>query len=102
MTVEHFDRMFTERNGVCAICRKAPAAHIDHDHDTNRARGLLCFDGNGALGQFRDRTELMLRAMAYPDQHPADLPDYQATVFIGEFESPRPAGEPAPYPAAPA
>lgn len=28
-------------------------------------RGLLCFNCNGARGQFRDRTDLMLRAVGY-------------------------------------
>jgi hypothetical protein len=57
--------MFAEQNGVCAICREAAAAHVDHDHDTGRVRGLLCFNCNGALGQFRDRADLMLRAVEY-------------------------------------
>lgn len=46
-------------------CREAPADQVDHDHATNRVRGLLCFNCNGALGQFRDRTDLMLRAVSY-------------------------------------
>jgi hypothetical protein len=65
ITVEHFDRMFAEQGGVCAICEEAPAVHVDHDHDTKRVRGLLCFNCNGALGQFRDRTDLMVKAVAY-------------------------------------
>lgn len=65
ITAEHFDRMLADQEGVCAICREAPAEHVDHDHETERVRGLLCFNCNGALGQFRDRTELMLRAVAY-------------------------------------
>jgi hypothetical protein len=57
--------MLAEQGGMCAICREAPAEHVDHDHVTRRVRGLLCFNCNGALGQFRDRTDLMLRAVAY-------------------------------------
>jgi hypothetical protein len=49
----------------CAICEEAPAAHVDHDHETERVRGALCFNGNGARGQFRDRTGLMAKAVAY-------------------------------------
>lgn len=65
ITVEHFERMFAEQGGLCAICREAPAEHVDHDHATGRVRALLCFNCNGALGQFRDRPELMLAAYAY-------------------------------------
>ncbi len=57
--------MLAEQDGLCAICREAPADQVDHDHATKRVRGLLCFNCNGALGQFRDRPELMLRAVAY-------------------------------------
>lgn len=65
ITAEHFEQMFAEQDGLCAICREAPGDQVDHDHATNRVRGLLCFNCNGALGQFRDRTDLMLRAIAY-------------------------------------
>ena len=64
ITAEHFDRMLAEQGGLCALCREAPAQHVDHDHATNRVRALLCFNCNGALGQFRDRADLMLRAAA--------------------------------------
>lgn len=59
--------MLAEQGGLCAICREAPAEHVDHDHATGRVRGLLCFNCNGALGQFRDRRDLMVRAIAYLD-----------------------------------
>ncbi|MBE7186743.1 endonuclease VII domain-containing protein, partial [Jatrophihabitans endophyticus] len=51
ITAKHADQMLAEQNGVCAICLEAPAAHVDHDHETGRVRGLLCFNCNGALGQ---------------------------------------------------
>jgi hypothetical protein len=65
ITAEHFDQMFAEQDGLCKICQEAPASHVDHDHATGRVRGLLCFNCNGALGQFRDRTDLIMRAVAY-------------------------------------
>ncbi|WP_375490152.1 endonuclease VII domain-containing protein [uncultured Jatrophihabitans sp.] len=65
ITAEHADQMLAEQDGLCAICREAPAAHVDHDHASGRVRGLLCFNCNGALGQFRDRADLMLRAADY-------------------------------------
>lgn len=76
--------MFAEQDGLCAICREAPAQHVDHDHDTKRVRGLLCFNCNGALGQFRDRTDLMLRAVAYlRDERFPEHAEYVLNVVIG-------------------
>jgi Recombination endonuclease VII len=98
ITAEHFDRMFEEQGGLCAICREAPAEHVDHNHQTGRVRGLLCFNCNGALGQFRDRRDLMLRAIAYVDANGyvpiADRPDFQFALFHGDSTSPRPDDEP--------
>lgn len=90
ITVEHYDAMLAEQDGLCAICREAPAVHVDHDHVTDRVRGLLCFNCNGALGQFRDRTDLMLRAVAY--LRPADYgrlaADPAVTLTLGAYLGP--------------
>jgi recombination endonuclease VII len=97
ITSEHFDQMLAEQSGLCAICREAPAEHVDHDHSSGRVRGLLCFNCNGALGQFRDRADLMLRAIAYLGRDVrtpiADLPEFSFGVVLGDTTSPRPADE---------
>ena len=95
ITAEHFDTMFADQGGVCAICREAKAEHVDHDHATGRVRGLRCFNCNGALGQFRDRTDLMLLAVAYLRRD--TVPDWASpglTYFLGDIEDPRPPDEP--------
>jgi hypothetical protein len=52
---------------------------------------------NGALGQFRDRTDLMLRAIADLGNDDAigasDLPALHFGVHIGDFTDPRPEDE---------
>ncbi|MET7905523.1 endonuclease domain-containing protein [Streptomyces sp. NPDC005355] len=53
--------------GVCAIRLTAPAVHVDHCHETGRVRGVLCFNCNAALGQFKDRADAIRRAAAYPE-----------------------------------
>ena len=99
ITAEHADRMLAEQGGLCAICREAPGVHVDHDHATERVRGLLCFNCNQALGNFRDRRDLLLRAAMYLDGGPLAVVDtlpFTLAMVHGEFESPRPADEPAP------
>lgn len=39
--------------------------HLDHDHVTNRFRGLLCHRHNAGLGHFNDSIEDLQDAIAY-------------------------------------
>jgi hypothetical protein len=57
--------MVEAQGGVCAICQEGKAEHFDHDHLTGTVRGILCFNCNGGLGQFRDRADVMERAITY-------------------------------------
>ena len=65
MTNAEFQAMVDAQGGLCAICVERPAVHVDHDHKTGQVRGVLCFPCNAALGQFRDRTDLLARAASY-------------------------------------
>lgn len=38
---------------------------MDHDHETNQIRGLLCFTCNTALGKFLDSEKLLEAALTY-------------------------------------
>jgi hypothetical protein len=61
--------MLEAQGGVCAICRTAPAVHVDHDHETGAVRALLCFNCNGGLGQFKDNPEALHAAAYYVAFH---------------------------------
>ncbi len=74
ITAAEADAMLTAQGGLCAVCRTAPAARVDHDHVTGRVRALLCFNCNGGLGQFKDDPEVMRAAAVYVERHRA-LPD---------------------------
>ena len=69
ITAAEADAMLEAQGGVCAICRAAPAAHVDHDHATGAVRALLCFNCNGGLGQFKDDPTLLHAAAYYVEFH---------------------------------
>ena len=69
ITQEQFDQMLLDQNNRCKICdndfKNSKDTHIDHCHNTNRVRGLLCNSCNMALGQFNDDIEFMNNAIKY-------------------------------------
>jgi hypothetical protein len=65
VTSEEVAAMAAEYGGMCAICRERPAEHVDHDHETGEVRGVLCFTCNVGLGNFRDRPDLLDKAVHY-------------------------------------
>ena len=65
ITKERRDALIAEQGGVCAICRTAPAVHVDHDHVFGTVRGVVCFSCNVGIGHFRDDVQLMRRAIDY-------------------------------------
>jgi hypothetical protein len=69
ITAEDADLMLERQGGLCAICRAAPAAHVDHDHETGAVRALLCFNCNGGLGQFKDDPVVLRAAADYIEEH---------------------------------
>jgi len=64
---ERFWEMFKEQDGKCEICsiKIDVKCCVDHNHDTNKARGLLCNSCNIALGQFQDNTGHLKNAITY-------------------------------------
>lgn len=62
---DEVEALIARQMGVCAICLAAPAAHVDHDHTSSEVRGMLCFNCNGGLGQFKDDPERLQRAIDY-------------------------------------
>lgn len=65
LTVAQRDAMIKEQFGICPICLEPGPKHVDHDHDTGKVRGVLCFSCNAALGQFKDRPDVLRRAAEY-------------------------------------
>lgn len=76
ITEEDYKALFEAQEGKCAVCggqqgRVHPATGepkhlaVDHDHDTNEIRGLLCDACNQGIGIFKDDPDRLLAAAAY-------------------------------------
>ena len=99
ITAAEAEHMLRQQDGVCAICRSAPAAHVDHDHSSGRVRALLCFNCNGGLGQFRDDPAVLQAAVFYVEHHNQiqaidELVAASMAAVAGEPEAASRPGEP--------
>jgi hypothetical protein len=70
LTLGDLDAMYTQQNSSCAICGISEQEHgkylaIDHCHKTGKVRGLLCMPCNTALGNFKDDTYVISKAIKY-------------------------------------
>jgi hypothetical protein len=65
LTQEDFEALLAWQGGVCAICGAPDPEHVDHDHEFGNVRGILCFNCNGGLGQFKDNEQSLARAIEY-------------------------------------
>jgi len=95
MSVHDYDSLLASQDGLCAICSQPPKdgypLHVDHDHATERIRGLLCFKHNNALGDFDDNPDLLWAALRYlgPEAVPRDP---ELDVRLAELKAGRRAG----------
>ena len=79
ISVEQFNLLLKEKNSACAICdvnldysstgeKKEHTGNIlcvDHDHNTNRIRGLLCHRCNTGIGLLQHSTDIIISALEY-------------------------------------
>ncbi len=67
--INYYNLMFTQQNGCCAICKEHQTSVgtlcVDHCHETDIIRGLLCNTCNSALGKFKDNIEILHNAINY-------------------------------------
>lgn len=66
---EEYYKKFELQNHVCAICnqkcKQKEMLSLDHNHETNQIRGLLCSACNMALGGFQDNIDILKSAIKY-------------------------------------
>jgi len=66
LSLEEYDSLVLLQEGRCALC-ESPALllWVDHNHDTQKVRGLLCPSCNSGLGFLREHPDLLRRAVQY-------------------------------------
>jgi hypothetical protein len=76
ITIEQYNELLTKQNGVCAICEQPETKtnhktgqvyrlSVDHDHKTDRIRGLLCCNCNAGLAKLKEDKILIGEAINY-------------------------------------
>lgn len=71
ITLNQYKEKLHEQGYACSICQtKSPGGNkesffIDHDHETNKVRGLLCRSCNLMIGHAKDDTQLLATAIGY-------------------------------------
>jgi hypothetical protein len=70
---EQYDSLLNKQNNKCSICgisfNNENEIRIDHDHDKNIVRGLLCHHCNCGLGLFKDDINVLTNAINYLNKY---------------------------------
>jgi len=66
ISLEEYQLMYTNQKGKCLICEDwYDKLNVDHCHETNKVRGLLCSSCNLALGSMKDKVSNFIKAIEY-------------------------------------
>jgi hypothetical protein len=74
ISLDEYNQMFAEQEGCCAVCGKhqsefKKALAVDHNHETEAVRGLLCYRCNSALGMLDENPEIISNLLDYVEKH---------------------------------
>lgn len=80
ITIEAYEQKLKQQNYVCAICCQPEISvdprtssirrlAIDHCHNSNKIRDLLCYRCNSTLGKIEDNVELLQKMIDYLNKH---------------------------------
>jgi len=69
LSSEQYHALMNRQNSMCAICGEQlyldSRTHVDHDHSTGDIRGILCHYCNTGIGLFKDKPEVLEKAIKY-------------------------------------
>lgn len=74
ISIDDYNYMFADQNGCCAICNRHQSQFkkrfaVDHCHDTDKIRGLLCGNCNTALGLLKEDEFRLVSMIEYIQTH---------------------------------
>lgn len=70
ISLADYMRLVATQNGRCALCGSiTKELVVDHDHDTDKVRGLLCNGCNSMIGFANDNVQLLHLAIDYLVKH---------------------------------
>lgn len=79
------------QEGKCAICKNKPEnvkeLVIDHCHNSNEVRGLLCNTCNTAIGLFKESEDTLKEAIKYLEKNPMDIIKENVIVSVPVLRS---------------
>ena len=69
-----YDALFVNQGGLCAICGIDATTYgkrfsVDHDHEDDTARALLCLYCNTIIGMADEDTSILEAAIGYLNHH---------------------------------
>jgi hypothetical protein len=72
ISLDEYELMLSDQGNVCAICKEnaqqKQCLGVDHCHETNQVRGILCSRCNSLLGRSTDDSNLLRSAATYLDR----------------------------------
>lgn len=68
ITVKEMQEIRHKQNNQCACCKcklSISDEHVDHNHENNKVRGLLCITCNAAIGFAKDNPDILIDMATY-------------------------------------
>jgi len=72
LSLEDFKKILEKQSGVCAVCESSlieGSICVDHNHKTQKIRGLLCGNCNVGIGHFKENEKYLYSAIKYIQFH---------------------------------
>lgn len=71
-----YDAILAAQDNSCAVCSSgfSKKPHVDHCHENEVIRGLLCYQCNVALGLLHDNPDRIRRLADYVEEPPFSIP----------------------------